>query len=231
MRLVRAATVSVAVLCLAASTGWAVDPPKIAHVQIACVPEDGNALITVNVTFSSPIVSARVYYHSVAKTSGDYYLELRQGQAGRYWGVLPIPLDETKRVQYRIVVKDADGQVATSESYNVPTSTPCPVTLNAEETRYANNLVIGLTSDSQPAIPDGFRCKGVVIKITPQGELMPNEECRKVLAAAAGGIPTVLWALGGASVAAGGAAIAVNNAGCNCPPVSTARPPSASARK
>ena len=233
MRFLRAATACLTVFGLTASTGWAAGPPKIAHEQVTCVPADGNARITANVTSSSPVISARVYFHSNVKTSGDYYLELRQGEAGGYWAVLPYPLPETTAVEYRIVVKDADGQEAKTEKYTVPTSSSCVVTLTCDETRYANNLVIGLTSDSQSPIPDGFKCKGVVSKITVAGELKPNEECRKALAAIK--IPPVVWIVGGAAAATGEALIVSNNTDCKCEPISTARPtalsPSAVARK
>jgi hypothetical protein len=228
MRSLRIATVFLIILGLATSTAWAADPPKIAHDKITCVPADGNVRIAVNVTSSSPITLVRVYFHSVVKTSGDYYLELRQGQAGGYWAVLPYPLAETTAVLYRIVVKDADGVETATETFTVPTSSSCVVTLTGDETKYANNLIIGLTSDSQPAIPDGFKCKGVVSKITVAGDLKPNDECRQALLVAGGAISPAVWIAGGIAAGAGAGAIVANNAGCNCPPVSSALPPAAS---
>ncbi|HUM01883.1 MAG TPA: hypothetical protein VL084_06330 [Thermoanaerobaculia bacterium] len=191
-----------------------------------CVPEDGNLKVWVNVETPSPVTSARVYFHSVAKKSGDYYLELRQGNEGYYWAILPYPVDETTEVQYRIVVKNADGLEASTAPTTVPTRSSCTLELTNVETRYANNLVIGLTSDSQPAIPDGFRCKGVVGKITAAGDLKPAEECRQVLAAAAAGAtaPTAGW-IGGAAFIAGATAISITQTrDCHCEPVSSARP-------
>ncbi len=224
MRLASAATAFLIVL-LALTPLEATAAPVVTHSKISCVPASGNALVTANITSSSPVISARLYFRSAVKSSGDYYLELRKGNAGTYWAVLPLPLPETTAVNYRILVKDANGAETGTETYLVPTSGSCPVTLTPEETRYANNLVIGLTSDSQSPVPDGFQCKGVVIKITVAGELMPNEECRKVLAAAAGAAGTVVstagWIAAGAGAAAlagGGVAIGLNNADCKCPP-------------
>jgi len=235
MRFVSTATMSLIVLGLATPAAWAAAPPKITHEKITCVPAEGNVRVAANVTSSSPVTSARVYFRSAVKSSGDYYLELRQGEAGGYWAVLPYPLPETTAVEYRIVVKDADGQEAGTGKYTVPTSSSCVVTLTGDETRYANNLVIGLTSDSQSPVPDGFKCKGVVSKITVAGELKPNDECRKTLAAAARKIPIVVWIAGGAAVAGGEALIVSNNTDCKCEPISSARPaavsPSANARK
>jgi hypothetical protein len=208
------------------STVRAAPPPKITHAKLTCIPADGNARIAVNVTSSSPIISARVYFRSAVKSSGDYYLELKKGDGGNYWAVLPIPLPETTSVNYRIVVKDADGQDTGTETFSVPTTSSCAATLSGDETRYANNLIIGLTSDSQSGVPDGFKCTGVVGKITVAGDLRPNEECRQ--AAAAGWVfPPVAWAAVGIAAGAGAGAIIATSTDCKCPPVSSARPPAA----
>lgn len=220
---------SVAVLALVggvAPAAWGAAPPKITHDKITCVPAAGNAKIAANITSSSAITSARVYFRSAVKNSGDYYLELRQGEAGAYWAVLPYPHAETTAVQYRIVAKDGDGKEAGTETYTVSTSSSCVLALSADEAKYANNLVIGLTSDAQSTVPDGFLCKGIVSKITVAGELKPHEECRQVLAAATSKkIPTAVWILGGAAVVGGGAIIVNNNTGGGGgAPVSPARP-------
>jgi hypothetical protein len=228
MRFLPAATLSLVVLASATPVTGAAEPPQITHSAIACVPANGNARITVNVTSSSPIASVRVYFHSVVKTSGDYYLELRKGQAGNYWAVLPYPLPETTQVLYRIVVKDAFGVESETKTFTVPTSSSCVVTLTPDETKYANNLIIGLTNTTQPAVPDGFKCTGVVNKITVAGDLVPNDECRKVLAAAVPLplVPAAAWIIGGAAVGGTVGAVVATSSDCNCPPVSAARPPS-----
>lgn len=235
MRLVSAATLTLIVLGSATPVARAAAPPKLAQFTIECVPEEGNLKVRVNVTSPSPVTSARVYFHSLLKKSGDYYLELRQGNEGNYWAILPYPVSETTYVQYRIVVKNGDGLESSTEPYTLPTKSSCALELTAEETRYANNLVIGLTSESQPAVPDGFKCKGIVSKITVEGELKPSEECRQVLAAAAlvGVAPVSAW-IGGAAFAAGAASIATyQTKDCKCECVSCPLPvvTSASARK
>jgi hypothetical protein len=222
MRFLSVAIVFLLVLGSATPVTGAAAAPRMNHSRITCVPADGNARIAVNVTSSSPIISARVYFRSAVKSSGDYYLELKKGDGGNYWAVLPIPLSETTSVNYRILVKDADGQETGTETFSVPTTSSCAATLSGDETRYANNLIIGLTSDSQSAVPEGFKCKGVVGKITVAGDLRPNDECRMGGAVAA--IPTAAWIAGGLAVAAGTGAVVANNVDCKCPPVSSARP-------
>jgi hypothetical protein len=225
VRTVAIATIAVLLIGSVSPAAFAAEPPKITHATEACVPAEGNVRVSVIVTSSSSVISARVYFHSTAKKSGDYYLELRQGENNVYWAILPYPVTETSSVQYRIVVKNADGLETSTEPYTVPTATACTLTLTGDETRYANNLVIGLTSDSQPAVPDGFKCKGIVSKITASGEMKPSEECRQVAAGAGAGVvvPIAPWIVGTAALVAGGATIASYQSSCKCEPVSCPR--------
>ncbi|HQR47046.1 MAG TPA: hypothetical protein PLB02_08385 [Thermoanaerobaculia bacterium] len=225
MRTVAIATIAVLLIGSVTPAAFAAEPPKITHATEACVPAEGNVRVSVIVTSSSSVISARVYFHSTARKTGDYYLELRQGENNVYWAILPYPVTETSSVQYRIVVKNADGLEASTEPYTVPTATACTLTLTGDETRYANNLVIGLTSDTQPGVPDGFKCKGVVSKITVNGEMKPSEECRQAGAVVAAGapIPIVPWIVGSAALVAGGATIASYQSSCKCEPVSCPR--------
>lgn len=197
------------------------DPPRIQHERLTCVPSDGNARVKANISAGSPLTSVRLYFRA-AQWSRDYYLEMRRGDAGLFWAVLPVPESGTKAVQYRIVTRDGDGFEASTDSIVVPTDSNCTVNLTDEEKRYANNLVIGLTNDQQNAIPDGFKCVGLVSKITVNGELRPNDECRKV--------PAALWITGGAAALVGGGVIISNPGGGGGPPVSSPRPVPAAPR-
>ena len=236
MRLASTATIALIALGLAAPATWGAEPPKVSHSKSACVPAEGNVKVSADIKSSSPITQARVYFHSAARKTGDYYLEMRQGEAGNYWAFLPYPVSETTAVQYRIVARNADGPETATETYTVPTASSCQLTLTGEETRYANNLVVGFTSDAQPAVPDGFRCKGIVSKITAAGELKPCEECRDVLGAggaaagaaaggavASAGAPVAAWVAGAAVVAVGTASIVNFHEDCKCEPVSCIR--------
>jgi hypothetical protein len=207
--------VAAAAFAVCASATAATDAPRIVHEALSCVPGDGNARVTAVVTSGAPITSVRVYFRAVEK-SQDYFLEMRRAENGSYWAVLPVPESGTKAVQYKLFVRDGDGLDASTEPFVARTGSNCPVTLSDEEKRYAANLVIGLTSDAQNAIPDGFRCVGLVSKITVNGELKPNDECKKV--------PAALWVAGGAAALLGGGAIIIGTTGGDETPASTARP-------
>ncbi len=213
----RSAVVFAAAALVAVGTAGAAmsEPPRIQHEALTCVPAAANARIGAVITSGAQITSARVYFRAVERTT-EYYLQMRRGEGNAYWAVLPIPEGYTKAVQYRIVVRDGDGMDAATDPVVARTGS-CSAYLVDEEKRYANNLVVGLTNDMQPSIPEGFKCTGVVSKITTNGELRSNDECNKV--------PAALWIAGGAAALLGGGAIIVNNTGGGGgAPVSSSRP-------
>lgn len=199
-RAVASALAAVLVAGAAAPPARAGDLPKILHEKLPCVPPDGNARITMRVTSTSPVSSARVYFKSV-RYDRDYFLEMRRQPDGTFWAMLPLPEDETKNVQYRLVVKDSEGMVA-SKDFVAPVDSPCAQNPTEEEERFSKNLVIGLTENEQPVVPEGFRCVGVVSKITVEGEMIPHEECRQLLAYYRR-IPVGVWIAGGLAAGTG----------------------------
>jgi LPXTG-motif cell wall-anchored protein len=222
MRRILCATVLLALASLVAPVAMAGVPPKITHEAIPCVPVAGNARIVVGVEAASPIASARVLFRSTAREGPSYFLDLRQGAGGSYWVVLPSPLPETTAVEYRIVVKDNDGQETSTQTFTAPATAGCTVTLSAEESAYAGSLAIGLTAQQQSGIPFGFSCRGLSNKITTGGELWPNEECRALLAAGGGAGAPILIA--GAAPTRGSKALISRSGGSGGSPVSDARP-------
>jgi hypothetical protein len=218
-RKIRLAPFALAALIARVGVAAPGEPPRVAHERLTCVPSDGNSRVAATVSAGAPIISARVYFKAVDRDR-DYYLEMRRGEGGSYWAILPVPESATKGVQYRIVVRDGDGMDGSTDVAVATTSSNCPVTLTDEEKRYAQNLVIGLTRDDQKAIPEGFRCVGLVSKITVHGELKPNDECLK--------IPAALWVAGGAAALLGGGIIVANPS--SGPPVSSPRPVPAAPR-
>jgi hypothetical protein len=128
---------------------------------------------------SDPATSVRVYYHAVG-TPEEYYEEMRLNPGGGYWEMLPIPKGDTKGIIYRIQETDADGKVLSSLEAPVPVTNTCPLVVpTSDESKFANNLVIGQTADKQTTVPPGFKCDGIVSKITVAGDLKSNDECRK----------------------------------------------------
>jgi len=212
----------------------AAGPAKISHQKLTCIPGDAQAKLVCDVTPSASLDFVRVYFHSNAYKD-DYFVEMRRGAGDRFFAVLPWEdAAVTKAVTYRIVVKAGDGTESSTEPVNVPVSGNCPVSLSDDEKGYASNLVVGLTTATQPLVPEGFLCKGIVSLITANGELTSHEDCRRVLAAAAAaaaagaagaGTSTAVYiaAAAGAVMGAGSALIISNNSGgggdvvCSCP--------------
>jgi hypothetical protein len=200
-----------------ATTVGAAEAPKVKHDPLTCAPGNGNARVRIDIATVTPLESARVYFHAVNK-QGEYYMEMRRGEAGSHWAVLPIPLSDTKNIEYRIVVKTADGLETAVEPITIPVTSDCSVLLTDDEGRFARNLVIGQTLPNQSTVPPGFECKGIISEINVAGELRPNDECRKV--------PVPFWAAAAGAAALGGGAVIVSNTGGGGPgvPVSPSRP-------
>jgi hypothetical protein len=137
---------------------------------------------------------------------------------------LPLPKKETKNVVYKFVVVDGDGKDYKTESFTVPVASPCSIPLSGEEKAYGDNLVIGLVDMSQPVVPEGFKCEGVIGKITVEGVLMPHDECRLALAALVPVVPPGVFLAIGAAAAIGGGIIISQSGGDDTTPVSPARP-------
>ncbi len=190
-------------------------PLQVASPRISAVPAGGNARITASVPPGSTVSSARVYFNAEDEKV-EYYLEMVRGDAGSFWAVLPIPKSETKAVQYRVVLRDAEGKESAVPRERVPVSSSSDPPLTEAEQRYAKNLVIGITDSSVPLLPEGFECYGVVSAINVRGELIPNEVCRKTI------IPPALWVGAGTAAAVAGAVIV--RGGGDKLPVSPSRP-------
>ena len=188
---------------------------QVAAPRISAVPVGGNARITATVPPGSTVSSARVYFNA-ADEKVEYYLEMVRGDGGSFWAVLPIPKSATKEVQYRVVLRDAEGKETAAARERVPVSSANEPPLTEAEQRYAKNLVIGITDPSVPLLPTGFECYGVVSAINVRGELIPNEVCRKTI------IPPALWVGAGTAAAVAGAVI-IRNGGEKLP-VSPSRP-------
>lgn len=148
-----AVAVAIGVVCSALTAAEPPGPRCIRPGTNARVVWHGNAAGTV-----------RVYFHSgLAKT--DHYIEMTPSAAG-FWAVLPRPNADAVSVDYRVVTVDEHGAAVTREEGHMSLLSSCAATpLNVEEAKFAANLVIGSDVEG-PAMPVGFRCDGIIGRIT-----------------------------------------------------------------
>ncbi|HVT03954.1 MAG TPA: hypothetical protein VHL58_11345 [Thermoanaerobaculia bacterium] len=216
----------------------------IENQPLACVPTHcGRARVTAKVHASEAPRSVRVYFRAPDQTS-EYYIEMMKGTGDDYWAILPATADATSAVVYRVAARDSKGAETSTDSTTVPVTGACAgAELSPGEISYASNMALGLTSDSQSAVPGGFRCAGIQSQISSTGEVLkPNENCRQILlanadeacdkqrrpivaASTAAVSPAEAAGLvaAGAAAAAGGAVVYQNNRGSE-KPVSSLRP-------
>lgn len=166
-------SISAVVLWLSVSAAFSAPP--------SCIRPGSNARIVWNGTTGAAV---RVYFRSdLAKT--EHYIDMTGAANNRYWAVLPKPNDDTKEIVYRIVTVDAKGSVITRQEASLAVETSCAaVTLTPGESKFAAGLVIGSDVEG-PQMPVGFRCDGVVGRITAN-ELQAFNACaEEALAVAA----------------------------------------------
>lgn len=224
------ATLIVAFLPVAASA----QSVGVTHTAPKCLPDRCKSVKIIADIVGAERVDQVVLYFNAEGLSEDYYTTMRPSDddPGRYWGYLPVALDDIEYVNYHIEAIDASGRRAGTDSFKVEVRNGCEAPeLTDEEKRIARNLVIGYTKADQKAIPPGFRCGGIVALVNAQGEMMPNEECREKLARDGDDLLCPIYWKKSALVIAGGAAVGaaiiIENDDPNeepLVPLSTARP-------
>jgi hypothetical protein len=199
----RALALTAISLILVPTATFAADNGPITVNPIGCVAPAMNPRVTAQM--ANPVRSARVYFKATGAT--EYYVDMQGTTQGGYSAILPQLDPTTSSFTYRVVTTDASGAQTTTPVMTASASASCaPANLSASDQRYASNLVLGLTAEGQSAVPPGFTCKGIVSEITVRGELKPNDECRRVLAAAAAGAGAAGAGAAGAAAATGAAA-------------------------
>lgn len=173
----------VALAALVVSIATDAGAAGLSQQRLTCVPAGGNARVAAALPEGFSPASVRVYFRSGA-TNDEYFVEMRRSARDGYWAVLPAPSSRTASVAYRVVARDGDGRVLTTDVANVPVVASCPVTLADEEMRSARNLVVGLSSKGQPVVPPGFECRGIVARISADGDLSTYSACAEVRRAA-----------------------------------------------
>jgi hypothetical protein len=150
---------------------------------IPCISSTQNPRVVASVPPN--IRSLRVFFRAEGPGS-DYFVYMRSDERGRWWAFLPMPEATTRSVVYRIGGADEKGIPVSSPVLTTSVVPTCPSqVMTADEQRFAQNLIVGLTIAAQSPIPAGFQCRGIVSYIAANGELKPNDECRRKLAAAA----------------------------------------------
>lgn len=176
---------------MAASTFGAA--PRINHTPLSCISDDANPKIVAKIAGAR---AARVYFRAAGEQT-EYWVEMRQ-RGSDFWTVLPY-LCQRNAVSYRIVANgDAD---ATTPEYNVPLRNDCAAfKLDAEESAVAQNLVVGVARaarDDEKQLR-GFRCRGVVQRVSTSGEMGRFDDCTDCLIVSSPAGPIVAGVIAGA---------------------------------
>jgi hypothetical protein len=186
-------------LMIAPTVTFAAESGPITVNPIGCVASAMNPRVTGQLANSGQ--TARAYFKATGPT--EYYVDMQRTPQGDYSAILPQLEATTSSFTYRLVTTDSRGVQTSSPLMTATASATCPpANLSASDQRYASNLVLGLVADGQSAVPPGFTCKGIVSVITARGEMKSNDECRRLLAAAAPGAGA---ATAGSATAAGAA--------------------------
>jgi len=197
---------------------------KVAHDAPRCFPANGNGKVVAKVTSRNALASARIYFRSNAHAAEpEYFLEMRRSGTD-VWAALPIPVVETTSIRYSIVVRDSEDQEARTAEQSISVRPECPLVLSEDEKRYAANLIVGMTAANQNSAPRGFACNGVVSQLTVGGNLVPNEDCARLVAAAAANPSAVGTASGSVSIVSQGGIVAPDAGGAGAGPISQVRP-------
>lgn len=151
--------------------------PEIVHRPPPCLPAGASGRILVEVPDAPPLPSARVYFAALG-AKDERFVVMRPDGEKRLRAVLPAVLAPGTVVTYRVVTLDNEGRATSTAPVRVEATAACPVVLTPEERKMARNLVLGLSTPSQPVVPAGFDCRGIVARISADGELGSFSGCR-----------------------------------------------------
>lgn len=191
--------------------------PPIDATFPSCMPSKGNSVVKVSLKPDTGWAFVRVYFRA-ANQQGEYYMEMRAVGDGSFFAVLPKPESGVSTVEMYVLARDAAGTPVKTEPTLVNVTGSCKVTLTPEEQSYAQNLVVGNTvADQEGKTVLGFLCDGIVSRIDLRGALRPDEECRKVMIAAAAGGNILIPALAVGAAGAGAVIIDKDDKEINSP--------------
>lgn len=167
-------------------------PPSFTVKAPSCIPEDENAAVIAVIEPATGWGSVRTYFRR-AGTADYYFLEMRTGDGGQYWAVLPKPDNGTTAVELFIAVKNADGEESRSALQKIAVTSKCKITPTLAELSFAHNLVVGETVVAQKGGGVlGFLCEGIISRIDYAGELRTDDYCCRELMLLAANKSTLL---------------------------------------
>ncbi len=147
-------------------------PPSITVTSpAACVAPQGTYKVTANIP--GDVAMARVLFRAEGMTcpTSEYYVDMRRGDGGNFWALLPVVANGTSKISYRVWARGNDGAERVTEVKIVNVDAACAVpTWTPEEKKFAQNIAIGLTRPEQNMEPCGFLCNGVARVITAGGK-------------------------------------------------------------
>jgi hypothetical protein len=171
----------------AATLAWGQpgDTLAIKHDAVACVVAGQHPQLAAAIAPQSPSTRGRIFFRA-GETVSWYFVDMNVDATGRYVGVLPRPLPDTRAIQYYIEASDsgyAPGRTADAAPRVVRSAGDCHDGRTAVAVANAKVVVHALSKAASRA-PSGFASTGVV---------------------AAGGVSPALL-LGGLAVAGGATA-------------------------
>jgi hypothetical protein len=146
----------------------------VAVAPQSCIAAGQNGKVAVRLPADAS--SARVYFHAEGQT-GDYYLDMKKSGSGEAWAMLPRTAAGTTGVVYQIRATGSNGRETLGRSTRVAVGGCAAQVVSGQEASFASNLVVGQTLESQPIVPPGFLCDGIVSLISSKGEMRASSAC------------------------------------------------------
>jgi|GEM_PF-696263 len=152
--------------------------------EAPCVPFNDNGLMRAVVPNPPGNTETRLYFRW--DDHGDFYYVVMDAAAdGTWWATPPKPTDENKQIEYYVAVVDpSESVVSRSQTAETPVTRDCPLVLDEIQRGYAENLVVGeTTEDQQGKDVMGFLCDGIISRIGWKGVLRADSTCRRCIVA------------------------------------------------
>lgn len=121
------------------------------------------------------------YYVPMYPWADEFDPQIAMPEPGSWshWGVLPRPENENRVVEYYVSIHDLDGQVLyQSPVQYAPITDDCEVELNADQSDFADNLVIGETvADQEGKRVIWWECEGLNVRIDVELDRRDDRSC------------------------------------------------------
>ena len=198
--MMRVPAVVAVLLCADLAAAAAIE--SIRHEPVSCIPEGKYVTVTAAGVPADEVASATLQFRKDASEPGWYSIRMLQG-AGSWVGVLPRPMKEIGKFDYRVVMttKDLQNKFTPPFSARVVADGTCATPAQNE----AASIVVEVPPGApvMPPVPPGFSPAGVVAAAEPKA---PDRRSK------------VKWAGGAIAAAAVGALVAGVGPGTPDPP-------------